>query len=166
MSKINNIHSTEWIDQNRSENGWFRVYWKDVIGPQEGGATFDPEEGEELRYEWEYKNGKQIGVSKSWFPSGQLKEERIYKDGKEDGLSTHWYENGKMEYEYTYTDGILNGLSTFWYENGQKKIEATYNNWQLDGLRTYWYENGQKRKEGTFKDGIRITEKEWNEDGK
>ena len=43
--------------------------------------------------------------------------------------------------------------------------EGTYKDGELDGLRTKWYKNGQKRKEETYKDGKRISKKEWNEDG-
>jgi antitoxin component YwqK of YwqJK toxin-antitoxin module len=34
-----------------------------------------------------------------------------------------------------------------------------------DGLTTWWYENGQKEYEGTYKNGKKISEKEWDEDG-
>ena len=38
-------------------------------------------------------------------------------------------------------------------------------NGKQDGLWTDWYENGQKESEGTWKDGEKISEKYWNEDG-
>ena len=34
-----------------------------------------------------------------------------------------------------------------------------------DGLFTWWYENGKKEYEGTYRDGIKISVEEWNEDG-
>ena len=146
MSNISGITSNDWIKQNRFETGWFRVYWKDVVNPHSGGATFDENEGEGLRYEWEYKDGKRAdGVARSWYPSGQLKEERTYKDGEYDGLITFWYENGQKKSEVTFKDGEQDGLSLSWYENGQKKE---------DGLFTFWYENGQKKWEETYKDGL------------
>ena len=41
MSYINGYNADVWINQNHPENGWFRVYWKDVIGHNSGGGTFD-----------------------------------------------------------------------------------------------------------------------------
>tara|TARA_B100001105_G_C22222726_1_gene370398 strand:- start:55 stop:558 length:504 start_codon:yes stop_codon:yes gene_type:complete len=167
MSRINGISSNDWIKQNCPETGWFRVYWKDVVNPHSGGTTFDESEGECLRYEWEYKDGKRAdGVARSWYPSGQLKEERTYKNGKQDGLSTVWYENGEKGLEGTFKHGELDGLWTEWYFNGQKMRERTYKDRKLDGFWTEWYDNGQKMRERTYKDGTRITKKVWSKDGK
>ena len=143
MSRINGILSDDWIEENHPNNGVFRVYWKDVITTNWGGATLNPDEGEGLRYEWEYKDGKRAdGVSKSWYSSGQLKEERTYKNEKR------------------------HGSYTFFYENGQKESEKTYKDGRQDGLATKWYENGQKKREYIYKDGTRITKKVWSKDGK
>jgi len=35
----------------------------------------------------------------------------------------------------------------------------------MDGLLTGWYDNGQKRSELNYKDGEKISEKKWDEDG-
>jgi antitoxin component YwqK of YwqJK toxin-antitoxin module len=106
MSRINGISSNSWIIQNRPETGWFRVYWKDVMGPHEGSVTLDPDEGEGLRYEWEYKDGQRAdGAARSWYPSGQLKEERTFKNGNLDGACTIWDENGQKKSELFYKDG-------------------------------------------------------------
>ena len=193
MSKINGKPAPEWIEENRPENGVFRVYWKDVIGPHDGGVTFDENESEGLRWEWYYKDGKMAdGVSKGWFPNGQLKQSRIWKNGVQDGIWTEYYENGQKDYEQTYKDGKRDGLwikfsqkktggekmeertykngkkdglFTFWYENGQKMYEGTFKDGKPDGPFTVWYENGQKSSEKTYKDGKFISEKRWNEDG-
>ena len=49
MSKINGKPADVWIEENHPENGLFRVYWKDVVNWDEGGLTFNPDEGEGLR---------------------------------------------------------------------------------------------------------------------
>ena len=120
MSQIDGKHARYWIRENHPENGSFRVYWKDVVGPHEGSVTLDPDEGEGLRYEWYYKNGKQHGISKGWWPNGELKSKWNYKDGKLDGLHTLWYQNGQKKDEETYKDGKYNGLYNIWYKNGRK----------------------------------------------
>jgi len=170
----------EWIKLNHPDNGLFRVYWKNVIASNIGDVTLDPNDGEELRYEWYYKDGKRAdGISKGWWPNGKLKHkwcwknnlrdglwifydengqkksEEIYKDGKKDGLWTHWYENGQKSIEETYKDGEMDGLWTDWYEWGQKKEEVTYKYGEKDGKWTWWDENGQKESVETYKDGVK-----------
>ena len=152
----------EWIKNNHPENGLFRVYWKNVVNWEEGGATFDPDEGEGLRWEWYYKDGERAdGISRGWYPNGNLKSEQLnglwienveagmkgielnMKNGKKDGLFTIFYmQNGQKREEQTWKDGKPDGLRTFWYENGQKKWEETYKDGLWDGLRTYYNEDG------------------------
>ena len=154
MSTINGKPAEDWISENSPEIGVFKVYWKDVIEPDNGGASFK-DEGEGLRYEWYYKDGKQDGVSKGWFPNGQIKNIRTFKDGDLNGLYTIWYENGngQKRYEGTFKDGKEDGLYTNWYDNGQKKREATYKDGKENGKWIYWYKNGQKKYETTYKNG-------------
>ena len=142
MSKIDGKRPKFWIEKNYPENGLFRVYWKDVINTHEGGATFDPDEGEGLRYEWYYKDGKRAdGESKAWWPDGKLKHIKTWKNN-------------------TY-----NGKTNFWYPSGQKRLEEFYKNGNPDGLRTRWHSNGKKKYEGTYQDGELISSKCWDEDG-
>ena len=108
MSIINDKPAEEWIEKNHPENGLFRVYWTGVKGPNDGGATLDPDESEGLRYEWYYKDGKRAdGKTRGWRPNGQLKQEGTYKNGKKDGLQTEWYENGQVKSKGTYKNGKL-----------------------------------------------------------
>ena len=58
MSEIDGIGAPDWIRENHPENDLFKVYWKNIVGDHNGGVTFDPEEGEGLRYEWYYKDNK------------------------------------------------------------------------------------------------------------
>jgi len=117
----------DWVDENRPEDGLFKVYWKDVIDPHHGGATLDPEEGEGVRWEWYYKDGERAdGESKGWFPNGNLKTIRTFKNGIENGSYIVWYENGQKLKEGTYKDGRRDGLNIWWDENGQKMVEETY----------------------------------------
>jgi antitoxin component YwqK of YwqJK toxin-antitoxin module len=126
MSEINGLSKHEWIEANRPENGIFRAYWKNSYSPNAGDATLDPDEGEGLRYEWYYKDGKQHGESKGWFPNGQLKQVRHFRNGKIDGLWTFWYKNGQKESEGYFRNGLKDGTWTYWFANGKKKYDETY----------------------------------------
>jgi len=142
MSYINDESAEEWIERNQPTNGLFKVYWKDVVGLARGGATLDQDEGEGLRYEWYYKDGKKDGVSKGWYPNGQIKHEWGWKNGIEDGQWKFWDGNGNLTAESFYKEGIKIGLWTWWYENGTKGREVTYKDgeyllwieWDMDGV--------------------------------
>jgi hypothetical protein len=124
------IDSPDWVEENHPENGVFRVYWKDVIGPYEGSVTFDPEEGEGLRYEWYYKDGKRAdGLSYAWWPNGHTKSIRTYKNGQMHGLWTRYY--------YPKDPIPL---------PEQKQEEVTMKNGKFDGPWSYWKANGQRKK--------------------
>lgn len=134
----------DWIEKSHPENGVFRVYWKDVKGFHSGDVTLDPDESEGLRWEWYYKDGKRAdGISRGWWPSGNLKCEWNWKNGKLDGLWTQWFDNGQKWYERTYKNGEFYGLYTVWFDNGQKAIERTYKNGKKVGRWTEWDENGE-----------------------
>ena len=122
MSLINGKPVDDWIAENCPENGVFRAYWT-----EDGVGVSLEDTGYGLRYEWYYRDGKQDGESKGWYPNQfQLKSIKNWKNGIQDGLQTEWYKNGQKDFEENYKDGIFDGLFIEWYENGQKKRERTY----------------------------------------
>ncbi len=155
MTWVKDKPAKDWIEENHPNNGVFRVYWKDVITTNWGGATLNPDEGEGLRYEWEYKDGERAdGISRGWHTNGQLESEVTFKDGNLNGLYIYWYDNGQKRMEGTYKNNEEDGVWTYYrYENGQKSVEETFKDGLLDGLRTRWDQKGNIREETTYKDG-------------
>ena len=154
MSKVNGKPAEDWITENCPTNGLFRVYWKDVVNWYEGGLTFDPEEGEGLRWEWYYKGGVRAdGESKGWFPSGQMKQLAVWKDTKKIKCIEYWLNGHKMVEEYWNLDGEKDGKWFRYYESGDKQYEKSYKNGISDGNWIYW--DGALKMSGvTYKDGI------------
>jgi len=66
------------------------------------------------------------GLTRFWFPTGQIMLEARYKLGKRDGLTRTWYENGYPKVEETYRDGLKDGNAKSWFENGQKWMDYTH----------------------------------------
>lgn len=59
-----------------------------------------------------YFNGEPHGLSRTWYPSGQLRKEETYSYGKIQGLARGWWENGNLQYEATYVgDKEVSGKS-------------------------------------------------------
>ena len=156
------IRSSTWLNKNHPENGVFRVYWKNVYDETvpDGGATLDPNEGEGLRYEWYYKDGKRAnGKSRGWWPNGQIKQVRTYKNGKHHGPWTEWHINGQKKKVVMFNNKLRDGLWTEWWANGQKRLEGTYKKNKKVGVWTVWYENGTKKKEEIYDENGEMTEK-------
>ena len=94
------------------------------------------------------RKGKREGKWVFYYQStGTKSYEYNFRNGKEDGLSTSWYENGQKKVERTYKGGERNGLQTWWYENGQKEVEVHYKDGDLVKLIGRWNEDGSVRKE-------------------
>ncbi len=105
------------------------------------------------------------GYAKDAYENEQIKYLFQFKDGKLDGLYFEWYKNGQKWMEKNYKDGLLDGPLTWWYENGQKWMEANYKDGKEDGLETHWYENGQKKCESNWKDGKVMSAVVWKPNG-
>ena len=104
---------------------------------------FGEEKNPKKVYIGNVRNGKKEGEWVSYYHStGKKRFEYNFKNGKQDGLSIEWYENGQKDFEGTYKDGILDGLYTEWYENGQKKIEGIFKDGKPNKLIGKWSEDG------------------------
>ena len=91
-----------------------------------------------------------------------FKEEHFYDDG------SLWYKCelkrifDKKDWEYII---IKDGKFLSYHSNGRKKEEGFYNENKKDGKWILWYGNGYKMSEEIYKDGVKISNKSWNEDG-
>tara|TARA_Y100000310_G_scaffold308935_1_gene352541 strand:- start:20 stop:334 length:315 start_codon:yes stop_codon:yes gene_type:complete len=101
MSIINDKPAEEWIEKTHPKNGLFRADWT-----EDGHGISLEDTGFGIRYEWYYKDGKRVnGISRGWWPNGNLKQEFTFKNGKRDGLGTGWYKNGQKRLVRFYKDG-------------------------------------------------------------
>ncbi len=135
-------------------------------GVQHGPYTEWYEETGSKRYQSEYYQGKQEGVTTFWYPSGKMKSQSSYKAGLQHGLATFWYESGQVKSEGVWHGGQRLGVRTEWHENGKKMSEIYYLNGKPDGTGTAWHPTGAKRMEGTWTNGYKTgTYTEWHENG-
>ena len=88
----------------------------------------------QLRYEWYFKlpldGTRADGISRGWWPNGQLKQIKTWKSGKKVGISIGWHNDGERWYEQTYVDDKKNGLYIE-YSNGQKLWEGIWKDHEL-----------------------------------
>jgi antitoxin component YwqK of YwqJK toxin-antitoxin module len=116
------------------------------------------------------------GVYVEKYDNGQKKLEEHYKNGKLVGISKSWLENGqKVVSSLEDRDGVMyepntevpfSGGLVEKYDNGQKNVENHYKDGKKDGLEIWWTKDGQKSSEKHHKNGLGVGEwKEWLENG-
>lgn len=111
-----------------------------------------------LKFESNYKNGIQVGLSQSWYSNGQKEFEQSLGYAKYGSqikliIQKFWDENG-LEKRMLWSDLDLENTSytgTLYemYTDGKIKAEATYNNGRAT-LAKAWHKNGQLKMETDY----------------
>jgi antitoxin component YwqK of YwqJK toxin-antitoxin module len=126
------------------------------------GIVYENYDSGELNYEKNHVDGKRIGWQKHYSKEGKILGEVNLIDGN--GILRVNHENGKPFFEVNYQNGLSNGLYRIWDENGQLTVESNYQNGMLNG-NDKWFKNGILRENCIYKDGEKITCKNYNESG-
>lgn len=131
--------------------------------------------------------GKQHGAQRSWFESGQLREEAYFIRGSRDSIYRLYHKNGQLLQEIQYRNGLQNVIAfkdstgqlldhgtikdgngtVKWYSTGGQLLEElSYKNSKWDGPALY-YVNSKIIQEGNYREGKRTGEwKNYDTDGK
>jgi antitoxin component YwqK of YwqJK toxin-antitoxin module len=102
-----------------------------------------------------YLNGKQEGITKTFYPNQNLKDSRSYKDGKAFGRHFGYWENGKIKFDFIYINEKREGLQKQWYESGKPYAFLSFKNDQEEGIQKAWRENGKPYINYEARDGFR-----------
>jgi antitoxin component YwqK of YwqJK toxin-antitoxin module len=102
-----------------------------------------------------YWNGKQEGITQTFFKNGKLRDSRSYKNGKSYGRHLGYWENGKMKFDFTYINDKREGENKQWYESGAPYAFLSFKNDQENGIQRAWRENGKPYINYEAKDGFR-----------
>ena len=98
------------VDASGEYHGPFRMFWPD--GSKKAQCEF-----------W---HGKFRGVYCDFYKDGQLRLGIEFDhEGRETGLSESYWPNGKLEYEITYKDGFEEGPYKTYWPNGNLEVECT-----------------------------------------
>jgi antitoxin component YwqK of YwqJK toxin-antitoxin module len=82
------------------------------------------------------------------------------------GQATEFWPNGVLLSETEFVDGHQEGPSREWTKEGVLIAEENLRNGRLQGMFREWYPNGRPKKEGEYEWGVRLQEREWDEDGR
>lgn len=137
--------------QNQTNAEGRRIgYWK-VTAADKPTAGYS---GDALIEEGEYSEGRKVGLWKTYFPSGKIKNEITYENGRPKGPYTTYYENGQIEERGSWDLNKNLGKFTRYYENGQVQQDFTFDDsGKRNGPQKYYHENGQIMIEGSWNGG-------------
>lgn len=104
--------------------------------------------------EEEFRNGLKHGISRKFYPSGEVLEESEWQNGTQEGNYRVFFKNGKPYMQCKFSNGKRNGLCLSYFQNGRVEMEAFYKNnlrhaeWKFNSeqgvyLYTLIYEEGQ-----------------------
>jgi antitoxin component YwqK of YwqJK toxin-antitoxin module len=96
-----------------------------------------------------YREGKKIGMARSYFLDGNIYEEIPYnkKGDMIDGIYKVYYSNGLMLHELPMIKGVNHGIYKEYYESGQLRSETPFVNGFVCGVWKIYYESGQLKNE-------------------
>ena len=147
-------------------------------GVKDGYAlAFDPDNHFWTKWkEGTYKDGKENGLWKEWWPVDGvqpvvLKSEGYYLNGVTSGLWTNYHKNGKIQATGNTSNNLLTGTWRFYSETGNLIAKGGYLEGRKNGSWYYYDVNDSTkvRNSGEYANGIRIGawtiyfDKKWNE---
>lgn len=92
--------------------------------------------------------GREEGRWRSWFPSGERREEGSFDDGRRTGVWTQWYPSGQRR------------------ERGARRWNVATHASEREGAWTFWHANGVEAARGVYVRGAREGRWEYtNHDG-
>ncbi|PJE28325.1 MORN repeat variant [Pseudooceanicola marinus] len=110
--------------------------------------------------------GKLDGPWRSYYPSGQLREEAFYKAGRIDGVERKFHENGQLAAEVHWTDGERDGAFRDYDRDGNLTMQGTYDMGQPSGTREAFWPSGALRAVRHFDEGREVgLSRRWTRDG-
>ncbi len=108
------------------------------------GIELNSETGDTLTIQG-FLGGQLHGVSKKWYPNGQLLELRHYTSGEKNGKQLSFWENGNKRFEFTAVKDAYEGELKEWNEAGDLIHLGNFANGQEEGTQKLFYDNGKIR---------------------
>lgn len=127
-----------YTSRKPSAEGWYVNQEKDSVW------TYYSEFDGSVRIRESYIEGKLNGVSRSFYPSGEISEEVEWKDNVKYGAWTQYYKNGNPRLSGHYKDGLLQGSYEVFFSNNTIKISGNYLDNLSNGTWRYYDESGKE----------------------
>ena len=155
------VEAQELVLERRADGLWYRSEGKMAYSGQVRRKHFDGTRVSEINY----LRGKLHGLSRFWYPNGNIRSTFSYNTGVLDGNSTYYYRNGNIQNLTSYRQGVKHGLAIDWWPEGKKSFVESYVNGFPEGVWRSWWPNGKLASERTYRNRRLGAHKEWNKDG-
>ena len=97
-----------------------------------------------VRIRESYSDGKLEGVTRRYYPSGEISEEVEWKQNVKEGPWNQYYENGAPRLSGHYKNGMLHGSYEIYFSNSTIKIRGTYLEDKSHGTWSFYNEEGEE----------------------
>ena len=104
-------------------------------------------------------------IKKTFYESGNLKNQSSYTNDLKHGEELNYHENGKLKFKTDWVNGIQQGLVISYDEDGNKIKKSNILNGDFEGEQIEWYLNGKIKAERIYEKDKIISEKNYNIDG-
>ncbi len=88
---------------------------------------------------------RDVVVVETHFANGQRSERREYRNGREEGIHRGWYPNGARRFVYHYANGVMDGVQQTWYPDGALYTRFEYVAGHEAGRQQMWTDRGVLR---------------------
>lgn len=92
-----------------------------------------------------FKDGKEHGEWKQFFPNGKLASQRFFNKGVKVKTLKEWWDNGNMKVSGSFLKGENNGEYKEWNREGRLVKEMHYKMGYEEGSQRQFYDNGKIR---------------------
>ncbi len=106
------------------------------------GFMIEEEKDHRIVYSLPITNGKEDGLAKGWYNSGEKLSERIFINGKMEGIFKQWWPNGRLRYLFIYKNNVFDGKQIVYFPNGKVREESNYQSGEKEGIQRVWDKKG------------------------
>lgn len=110
-------------------------------------------EGKKIAEE-NYTAGSKNGLSRKFYPTGELLEETEWKNDLRDGKYRTFFKNGKPYLECLYRNHARNGYCISYFPTGIPEVEAFYQDDLPEGEWKFFRENGELNYTLQYRQGV------------
>lgn len=112
-----------------------------------------------LLSEENYLAGTRNGVSKTFYPNGNITEVIHYLSGKKEGEWIQYFDDGKVKFKGAYLNDEKEGPFTGYFSSGKISFSGAYKAGHMDGNWTFYDENGGVMRTDKYSEGAQVKEK-------
>lgn len=131
----------------KTDAGWF------YKGALFSGYMVEREKNGRVVYKLPIVKGRENGVARGWYNTGEKLLERYFLNGKKEGAYTEWWPNGQYRYRFQFRNDQYEGLQRVYFPSGCQRQENHYQAGNEEGTQRTWNDAGELVSNYTIRHG-------------